>query len=88
MTRIWRQIPATGVEYGVPSFEVSLSLQLLQSLRAMRAMPALRTMHAMQPCRGPCNDATTSTKVIDRGVESHSELVPRTQLSLVRRCRR
>jgi|SRR6516165_1528200 len=97
MTWIWREIPATGVEYAVPSFEVSSSLQLLQSLHAMaamramrslRAMPALHAMHAMQPGRGVCNDATTSAKVIDRVVESHWELVPRTHLSLVRRCRR
>jgi len=86
MTRICREIPATGVEYAVLSFEVSSSLQVLQPLRAMRAMPALRTMHAMRPGRGECNDATTSAKVMDRVVQSHWELVPRTHLSLVRRC--
>jgi len=82
------RVPVRSTEYAVPSFEVSSSLQLLRSLRAMRAMPALRTMHAMQPCRGACNNATTSTIVIDRVVKSHWQLVRSTQLSLVRRCRR
>jgi len=82
MTQICGEIPATGVEYAVPSFEVSSSLQVLRSLRAMRAM------HAMQPGRGECNDATTSAKVMDRVVKSHWELVGSTQLSLDRRCGR
>jgi hypothetical protein len=63
-------------EYAVPSFEVSSSLQLLQSLRAM------------QPGRGGCNHATTSTIDIDRVVKGHSQLGRSPHLSLVRRCRR
>jgi hypothetical protein len=96
MTQICREIPVTGVEHAVPSTQcrhskVSSSLQSLRPLhamRAMRAMPALHTMHAMQRGRGGCNDATTSTKVMDRVEESQSELVRSTHLSLVRRCRR